>query len=554
MLATLGFVTTGVLAGCDENAETRGTNSNTEVDRVEPDTETDATEPDTETNATESDSEPATTTAETVEYYVGPDGADGNDGSQNSPLETVSEGLDRARPGETVQLKPGVYNESIFTVRDGEPDNPITVKGPEDAVVRPLPDTYSAITVRHHHIHLRGMTINGLINPDKKYEDWSAWAANCVQVNPVSRAEEGVEYVRGAVVEPAQAGNTRRALIQTGRIRDAVIGGFEVIGPTGMQYDPRVANHQIGHIGEIVYVGNPADKHQDSGYPYDTPERTRNVRIHHIDNSTGYSHNEFVEVKPGCTNVTIEYCTDRNAGHNTEGLVEPAILISGNECTIRWNDVGDCPSPIGFNSWEMDGTEWAQNNAVYGNHIHGFAAGAINFRSRKGVKIGPADQRNLCSNQIERGDPDIEPWVPEANGFDGQVADRRGQQEVSISVGSGPDGHAFAPPVVVVDPGTIIRWEWVEDSGAHYVVSRVQVTADPENVPDLIEGPYSTSATVETPEMKRYACYDHHDKGMRSAVVVAADESRFEYAIAECDSSIPDGDGVGHNAGDAPEA
>jgi len=41
---------------------------------------------------------------------------------------------------------------------------------------------------------------------------------------------------------------------------------------------------------------------------------------------------------------------------------------------------------------------------------------------------------------------------------------------------------------------------------------------------------------------------------MRSAVVVAADEGRFEYAMAECDSSIPDGDGVGHNAGDAPEA
>lgn len=542
MLVTLGFGATGVVAGCGERTETGSVTSTTETEKVEPEADT-----------TEGDSGPSTSTAATAEYYVSPDGADENDGSQNSPLETVTEGLNRAQPGQTVRLGPGEYNEAIFTVRNGTPDNPITIEGPVDAVIRPPPETYSAITIRHHHIHLRGMTINGLINPAERYEDWSAWAGNCVQVNPVSVADEGVEYVRGAVVEPAKAGNTRNALIQTARIRDAVIGGFEVIGPAGMKYDPRVANHEIGHVGEIVYVGNPADKHKESGYPYDTPERTRNVRIHHIDNSAGYSHNEFVEVKPGCTNVTVEYCTDRNAGHNTEGLVEPAILLSGNDCTIRWNDVGDCPSPIGFNSWQMDGKEWGQNNAVYGNHIHGFAAGAFNFRSREGVEIGPADQRTLCGNRIERGDPDIEPWVPEANGFDGQVADRRGQQEVSVSVGAGPDGHAFDPPVVIVDPGTTITWEWVEDSGAHYVVSRVRVNSDPENVPDSIEGSYSTSETVEIPEMKRYACYTHHEKGMRGAIIVAADADQFEFAMGECDPSIPDGDRIGSTGGDVPE-
>ena len=320
ILATLGFVTSSVVAGCGDNTETDD--------------------------------------ADTAEYYASPDGEDDNDGSQNSPLETVTEGLSRAQPGETVRLQPGEYTEAIFTVRDGDPDNPITIKGPEDAIIRPPPETYSAVTIRHHHTHLRGMTINGLINADQKYEDWKAWAANCVQISPLSRADEGVEYVRGAVVEPAKVGNTRRALIQTARIRDAVIGGFEVIGPTGMKYNPRVANYEIGHIGEIVYTGTPADAHKMSWNPYDTPERTRNVRVHHIDNSAGYSHNDFVDIKPGCTNVTVEYCTDRNAGHNTEGLVGRAIPISGNDCTIRWNDIGDCPSPIGFASWKMDETEW----------------------------------------------------------------------------------------------------------------------------------------------------------------------------------------------------
>jgi plastocyanin len=107
---------------------------------------------------------------------------------------------------------------------------------------------------------------------------------------------------------------------------------------------------------------------------------------------------------------------------------------------------------------------------------------------------------------------------------------------------------------VIVDPGTTISWEWIEDSGAHYVVSRVRVNADPENVPDPIERSHTTSVTVETPEMKRYACYNHHNEKMRSAVVVAADEDRFEYARGECDSSIPDGDGIGHTGGDAANA
>ena len=520
ILTTLGLATTGILAGCN------GTNGTTTTE-----TATGSSTPD-------------------ADYYVSPDGNNENDGSQPDPLSTISAALNQAQPGDTIYVLPGEYVEAIFTARDGKPDNPITITGPEDAVITPPPETYSAVTIRHHHTHLRGMTINGLINADQRYEDWRAWAGNCVQISPFSRADEGVEYVRGAVVEPAKVGNTRRALIQTARIRDAVIGGFEMIGPTGMKYDPRVANYEIGHIGEIVYTGTPADAHKMSWNPYDTPERTRNVRVHHIDNSAGYSHNDFVDIKPGCTNVTVEYCTDRNAGHNTEGLVSPAIPISGDDCTIRWNDIGDCPSPIGFLSWKTDGKEWGKNNEVYGNRLHNFAAGAFNFRSRKGVELSPDDQRILCGNDIDRGNPDIEPWVPNSNGFNGDIADHRGENNVTIQVGAGPDGHAFDPAVVMVDPGTTIKWEWVEGSGAHSVVSRVQVNNDPDTIPDLIDdGTYSTSETLNIPEMKRYACYNHHNDGMLSTIVVAADADRYAYATGECKAGLPETDGVGHTAG-----
>lgn len=203
MLAVLGLPTTGVPAGCNETTDPTDTTPTT------PHPDTTDTTPATEASETRPD-----TSVPNADYYVSPNGNDDNSGSQSDPLSTIDAALTQAKPGDTISLLPGEYVEAIFTVRDGEPDDPITITGPENAVITPPPETYSIITIRHNHIHLRGTTLNGLIDPDRKYEDWRAWAGNCIQINPLSRADEGVEYVRGVVVEPAKAGNTRRALIQ----------------------------------------------------------------------------------------------------------------------------------------------------------------------------------------------------------------------------------------------------------------------------------------------------------------------------------------------------
>ena len=70
-------------------------------------------------------SEPAITLA------VSPTGNDGADGSPDAPLRTVQAALDRATPGTVITLAPGVYRENLVTMRDGLPDAPITIKGPE---------------------------------------------------------------------------------------------------------------------------------------------------------------------------------------------------------------------------------------------------------------------------------------------------------------------------------------------------------------------------------------------------------------------------------------
>lgn len=486
--------------------------------------------------------------------HVAPDGSDDDVGSVDEPLRTFAAALERARPGDTVELAPGEYRQLLRTQRDGRPDAPITVTGPPDAVIRPPEGVNDAVVIEHSHVHLRGVTIDGLVDPERKFEDYRAWIPRCVNITPRRRRDDGVEYLRDIVVEPSRLGNGARALIQVERVRNASIGNFEVIGPAGMQFDPRVDNHEVGHIREIVYVGSPEVHRGENYYGYETLDRSQNIRIHHIDNSAGYEHNELVDVKLGSTDVTVEYCTDRNAGHNTEGAVNAAIDLKGNDCTVRWNDIGACPLPMSFGSWapseDVDGGDWSQNNAVYGNHIHDFVAGP--FRLRDEGDIGPVsfeDQRALCGNRIERGDLDVDPWIADANEFDGLV-DRRGVDEVTVEVGAGPNGRALDPAAVVVDRETTVTWDWVAASGSHYVVDRLRTAADPESVPDPRPAPYIESETLHMVGMTRFACYAHHEEGMVGAVVVADDPARYAFAEADCDGNHPEGDGVGHTSGD----
>ena len=195
---------------------------------------------------TTSEETPSTPQENSTTIFVSPDGDDDNAGTQDAPVTTIQTALQTVGPGETVHLLPGEYRQTIQTVQDGEPDNPITVTGSADAVLRPSSGSSDAVTITHHHFHLRGITINGLLERDHDYEDYNAWVDRCVFITPTPRYDEGVEYVNGAVIEPAKIGNSAKAMIQTIRTRDASIGDFEVIGPAGMQFDTRVENYERG--------------------------------------------------------------------------------------------------------------------------------------------------------------------------------------------------------------------------------------------------------------------------------------------------------------------
>lgn len=349
---------------------------------------------------------PLVNAATDEELFVSPEGSDFNPGTAAAPLEHIETALDIATPGTTIRLRPGEYRESVHTKTDGEPDAPITITGPPEAVIRAPPGNHDCVYVNHHHTHITGITIDGLLEPAKELQDHNAYADNAVWITPKDRAMEGVEFLRGVVCEPSRVGNSAKALIQTSNVRDISIGNFTVIGPPGVRYDDRVDNTEEGHVGEIVYVGQPETERNSFKYRYPRLDRTSNVRIHHIDNSAGYRHAEFADIKLGCTDVVVEYCTSRNSSHSSENSTWPMINLAGNNCTIRWNDFADGSVAFNISAWvpsgDIDGTEWGRNNSIYGNRLSNFSKEV--FRARTGgdiVSVGLDGQEVICGNTIE---------------------------------------------------------------------------------------------------------------------------------------------------------
>lgn len=343
-------------------------------------------------------------------YFLSPDGDDANPGSETNPLRTIDEGIRRAHAGDTLQLAPGEYRDEVQTRRSGKPDAPITITGPEDAVWRAHEFTDTLFDIAHSHIHVDGITMTGLIDEDSAFETTDAYAGGIVNISPwrthLDEELEAVDYLEDVVIEPSRMGNCSGNMIFVTRLQGGSIGGFEVIGPAGMDFHPEVEDPIETHVGEIIYVGTTVDD-LDERYPWDSLDHTRDLRIHNIDNSAGYHHSQFVDLKIGTRDITVEYCTDRGAGQTTDAASAGAIDIKGNNHTIRWNDLGECLWGFLFGAWvpephdhHADASDWARYNEIYGNTIHAFSEDAFRFYDARDVT--PEDQDVMCGNEVDQ--------------------------------------------------------------------------------------------------------------------------------------------------------
>src|SRR5919108_4452237 len=105
--------------------------------------------------------------ARAQQLYVSPTGNDGGAGTEAAPLRTIQAALEKAQPGTVITLAPGEYREEPTTVRDGAPDAPITIKGPENGKdpsgrnQAVLFGTGRIFNIDHSYYTLEGFTIDG---------------------------------------------------------------------------------------------------------------------------------------------------------------------------------------------------------------------------------------------------------------------------------------------------------------------------------------------------------------------------------------------------------
>ncbi len=406
-LTAVGF--TG-LAGCNSGDETtptktRITGTPTEIDSPTP----------TETE------EPTPTPRESPDtIFVSPDGDKGNPGTESAPLNSIRHAVGEAEPGQTVYVQPGEYFEFVPFNEPGEPDAPITLTGPPEAVLKPPKEIdHSVIAVGASHIHITGLTITGLYNPDAPKDPTSYHNGKLIDLNTF--AETLDDYIEGLVISPHRIGGVGQSLINTQLIKNCELGGFRVIGSAGTDW---ILDESEGHNGEIIYLGTaPGNTYRKNWDGYD---QTRNIRVHHIDNSEGHPHSELVDCKAGTRNITIEYCTDGGGAQEHEGGKQPSIRLDGHRTTVRWCRIQGSEGPaihIGPQHLRRENGSWlaepeteleremGTEHAIYGNALNGYSIGAVDYfherkRPERDTNPTPEDQRHVCGNEFD-GEPGI---------------------------------------------------------------------------------------------------------------------------------------------------
>ena len=100
-----------------------------------------------------------TVPAQATEWFVAP-GATGN-GTATSPFPLVQNGLDAARPGDIVTIRPGTYIESVRTVRNGSAAAPIWLRaeGARGSVLLTAPGR--VLRVDHAYIRVEALILDG---------------------------------------------------------------------------------------------------------------------------------------------------------------------------------------------------------------------------------------------------------------------------------------------------------------------------------------------------------------------------------------------------------
>ena len=100
-------------------------------------------------------------------FYVSPEGSDKNPGSAKAPFATIRRAAEKARPGDTVKIGPGLYREQKVL--------PSPSSGPEGPKVNIFPSSNPPEPFSPSGLlHLKSLPASGK-RPSPKDRIWSLW-------------------------------------------------------------------------------------------------------------------------------------------------------------------------------------------------------------------------------------------------------------------------------------------------------------------------------------------------------------------------------------------
>ncbi|SDJ40973.1 halocyanin domain-containing protein [Halovenus aranensis] len=196
-----------------------------------------------------------------------------------------------------------------------------------------------------------------------------------------------------------------------------------------------------------------------------------------------------IQVDPG-TEITWEWVSDGHSVRATEGAeFDSGIENSG----FTWSKTFEEPGVILYE---------CQPHAAIGQ------LGAIIVGDGGGGGGGGSNAKAK-----------VDEYLADANGYDGSIADKTGQDAITIENGSNEPDYAFGPAAVRVDAGTEITWEWVSDGHS------VRATEGAEFDSGIENSGFTWSKTFEEPGVILYECQPHAAIGQLGAIIVEGEGS-----------------------------
>jgi hypothetical protein len=335
--------------------------------------------------------------------YVDPAGSDTNDGTAEAPLQTIQAALDEAEPGTTINLAPGEYHEQLATMRDGAPDAPITIRGPEtgqDQATRyqaTLYGTGRVVNVDHNHYVLEGFTIDGQEGLKGQQMPTALPAVTAFKNSVRDDVTDGrLIYIGSSDESVDVTGITIRNMFLSG-------AGGECIRLRNNAHDNVIADSVIQYCGMFGKSEDDSDRfeyHNGEGVYIGTSPKSDGQPMHENDTSHG-NHvtgniirtfgSECFNVKENAHDNVFE---DNVCSGNTESAEfdGSSVELRGHANTVRNNRISDS---AGYAvKIKSDETEYDKGaNVVEDNEISGIAAEAFKIEAE-------AQQGPICGNQV----------------------------------------------------------------------------------------------------------------------------------------------------------